>query len=454
MILVNNPGSWGAIYGPLKHADWHGCTPTDLIFPFFLFIVGVAIPFAFATRRTKGATTTQLCVSVVFRALSLVMLGLLLVSVPRSLPNPVCPEGSALLGVMNVSALLFVPMAIVLLLWPWKREWVGNCVVAAVAVCWLVIYLTIYHVPTPESGAGYAAGSGLTNPQAMRWPGVLQRIGVVYLFAGMIALLPWRAIAVIAAVLCVGYTAAMMDYGPTEQSDNLARKIDVAVFGRHAYGAYFNSEGALSYRAYPDPEGLLSTATALATCLLGILAGTWLRTDRPIADRAAGLLAAGVVGSVVGVVLGWWTIPVNKPIWTASYVVLTAGLACLTFGACFYAIDVKQRRTWCVPFVAFGMNAITTFLLAGIIGRLMGMIQVPRDWLPPAAPWVKAATTAPEMIGIQGFMAQWAGHVGRAITPTALHTAEAASLAYAVCFVAAFTVLAMGMYRAKIFLKV
>lgn len=438
MILVNNPGSWGAIYAPLEHAEWHGCTPTDLIFPFFLFIVGVATPFSFATRRAKGGTTADLLTGVVFRAISIVMLGMLLLSTARALPKPIMPDG--LLGMMNIMALGFVPAAFVLLLWPWKREWVGHIVTLAVVVCWLGIYLGISYLPQPQD---YLAGSGLTNPNAMRWPGVLQRIGVVYLFAGMIALLPWQAILCITIALCAGYTTAMMSYGPIEKTENLARMIDVYVFGKHAYGAY------------PDPEGLLSTFTALATCLCGVLAGKWLRTDKPITDRAAGLLAAGVIVSVIGIFVGWWTIPANKQIWTASFVLLTAGLACLCFGACFYVIDVKQKRSWCLPLVAFGMNPITMFLLAGITSRTMALITVPRSWLPPAAPWVKVPTTAAtDPIGIQSVFTQWAGHLQRLLTPEVAHTPEAASLAYAVCFVLVFTILALAMYRAKIFLKV
>jgi predicted acyltransferase len=195
----------------------------------------------------------------------------------------------------------------------------------------------------------------------------------------------------------------------------------VAVFGKHVYSAY------------PDPEGLLSTLPAITTTLIGLLVGRALRSDKPIAKRCAQMLIAGVALAATGVTIGWVGIPINKQIWTPSYAVLSAGLACLGLGAMFYAIDVRGRRRPAVPLVALGTNAILIFLLSGAISRLMGLVTVPPTWLPGAVD----ATTRPGSIGVRAVLTAWATHLQQAATPTAWHTPEAASLAYAVGFLAA-----------------
>ena len=452
MVLANNPGSWEHIYAPLQHAAWHGWTPTDLVFPFFLFIVGAAIPFAFAARTAPGATRGQLAAGVVVRGLALVLLGLLLHSVPGRLPANLpsnLPDGFGLLRALQIVAGLFVPAGFVLLLWAWKTTARSAVATAGVAAGWVVLFLLLSREVTRAAGLlppGHDFGTGLLDPRALRFPGVLQRIGVCYLAAGLLGLVGRRVVIASAAVAAsllylLLMTTVSLDGsvpGSFERETNLARAVDVATFGPHVY------------KAYPDPEGLLSTLPAITTTLVGLLVGRALRSDKPMADRCAGTMAAGVALAVAGVLLGWWVVPINKQLWTPSYAVLAPGLGCLALGAMCYAIDVRGRRGWAVPLIALGTNAILVFVLSGAVARLMGLIKVPPSWLPASA----AAATRPDAIGIRAVLTSWATHLQQIVTPVAWHTAEAASLAYAVGFLAVAWVVAAVLYRLRWFVKV
>jgi predicted acyltransferase len=309
MILVNNPGDWSNIYAPLKHAEWHGCTPTDLVFPFFLFIVGVAIPFAQAARLKRlqpGQTRAALVPAIVRRSLILFLLGFAIAAIP--------------LG----------------------------------------------------------ANSGILNWQDLRIMGVLQRIGICYFFAAMLGLFARpRAHVAVAVLLVVAYSVLMLlvpvpghGRGDLSRGHNLAAYVDTQVFGRHVWvKPPPDAPGQLGW----EPEGLLSTIPAIATTLLGLLTGQWLRTNRNGVEKVAAVLAFGVFGAALGYVLDRTLMPINKGLWTPSYVVYTAGLALLALGACYWLIDVSGYRAWSRPLVIFGMNAIAIFVLSGIVGRLMGV---------------------------------------------------------------------------------
>jgi predicted acyltransferase len=298
MLLVNNPGSWSSIYPPLRHATWHGWTPTDLIFPFFLFIVGVAMTFSFAARSERGADRRALMLNAARRAAILFGLGLLL----HGFPN----------------------------------------------------YLDL---------------SGL------RIPGVLQRIALAYFTATAIVLFLGRNAQVAAtAFLLLGYWLVMTlvpfpggDAGVLQPGLDIGAYIDRAVFGEaHLWQ---------SARTW-DPEGLFSTVPAVATVLLGLFAGSWLRSGRDPAVVTTGLFLAGNIGVVLG--LMWHPLfPINKSLWTSSYVVFTAGIACHFLAVCYWLIDVKGYRRWAKPFIMFGVNAITAFFLSGIFARVITMIPAP-----------------------------------------------------------------------------
>ena len=301
MVLVNNPGTWSAVYAPLQHAAWHGWTPTDMVFPFFLFVVGVSIPLALgpALERDAGG----LLLRVLRRAAVIFVLGLLLHALP------------------------FFPLA------------------------------------------------------ELRIPGVLQRIAVCYLLAALLVLATrgargWRVQAIAAGVVLVGYwllmtrvTAPGHVAGDLSPEGNLSGYVDRLVLGtRHIWQAT---------RVY-DPEGILSTLPATATTLLGVLAGHWLRVGqsggRPGARIAGGLAAAGLAATALGWLWGL-SFPVNKPLWTSSYALLMAGLAALALAACHWAIEVRGRRGWAVPFAVLGVHALTLFFLSSLMAKLLFIVR-------------------------------------------------------------------------------
>ena len=324
MLLVNHPGSWSAIYAPLRHAEWHGWTPTDLIFPFFLFIVGVTTHLSLESRRTRGATDGQLVAQILRRGALIILFGLL------------------------VSAFPYLP---------------------------------------------------LERITGMRIPGVLQRIGIAYIVSALIAMrTSVRQQIVIAGAILVGYWAAMVlipvpgvGAGVLDRPDaTLAAYVDRLLLDGHLWA---------QSRTW-DPEGPLSTLPAIVTAMLGVMTGRWIATPRPLLDRIAALFAAGVLGTAAGAAWGW-VFPINKNIWTSSYVVFTAGLACLLFATCLWLIDVQRVRGWTRPFVIFGMNPLVAFVGSGILARVayslvkveQGGAQVPiqtalyrggyASWLPP-----------------------------------------------------------------------
>jgi predicted acyltransferase len=293
MILVNNPGSWAYVYPPLEHAEWNGWTPTDLIFPFFLFIVGVSLLVAFTRRELAGATQAQLARKALLRGALIVLIGLLLSGFPQ---------------------------------------------------------YDLAH---------------------LRIPGVLQRIGVVYTITAFIFL--WfgpSARRWIAAALLVGYRVLLTLApvpgglaGDLSPAGNLGAWLDRLLLGGHLWTPDF------------DPEGLLSTLPAVATCLFGTFAGERLMTDEPPGDRTTGLLLMGAGLVVAGLAWSAW-FPINKSLWTSSYVLFTGGVACQALAACYWAVDVKGRDWWTRPAYVLGTNALFAFVLSGLVARGLSLWQV------------------------------------------------------------------------------
>jgi predicted acyltransferase len=291
MILVNNAGDEPSSYWPLKHAQWNGWTPTDLVFPFFLFIVGVAMPFSFSARLKRGESRRKLLGHVLWRGMALFALGVFLNGFPDQ-----------------------------------------------------------YH------------------PASWRVYGVLQRIGICYVISAILALwTDWRAWIVTVVGCLVGYWILMRfvpvpGFGmPThhipllDPDQNLAAWLDRRLLAGHLY------EGTR------DPEGVLSTIPAVATSLLGMLTGQWLRSSRSAQSKALGMALFGVIGVITGKVLDLG-FPINKKLWTSSYVIFTTGLALVCLALCHWIVDVKKwRGLWTKPLLVFGMNAIAAYVLAEAI---------------------------------------------------------------------------------------
>lgn len=271
MLLVNNPGDWGHVYAPLLHAQWHGCTPTDLIFPFFLFVVGVSIALGIAPRVEGGADRMPLQRTVLIRAARIIGLGL----------------------------------ALHLLAW------------------WL-----------------------LDKDHFRPW-GVLQRIGICFAVAGLLAIhaRAWTQWFCLFALL-FGYGGLLAWGGSYAPWDNLASRVDSALLGPLAY--QFDAASGHGH----DPEGLLSTLPAIATTLLGLRAGDWLRRG-----KVKHLWRAGVIALAMGALWTQW-LPFNKHLWTSSYVLWTGGWATLALALCHALID---RRGWPALGRSFGVNAIAAY---------------------------------------------------------------------------------------------
>ncbi|MGI8782661.1 MAG: acyltransferase family protein [Acidobacteriota bacterium] len=346
MILVNNPGNWNTVYGPLRHAPWDGCTPTDLIFPFFLFIAGVAIPFS---MRAPDAAGRAALVARIFRR-----------------------------------SLIIFAFGMLLALFPFFK------------------FATV------------------------RIPGVLQRIAVCYLVAALIFLFTDRRgqLAAIAALL-LGYWALMTlapvpgyGAGVLTPEGNLAAYIDNALMHSHLY------------RPTWDPEGILSTLPAIASVLLGVLAGQWLRSGRRSRQLLIGLSGAGAALVLAGWLWGR-VFPINKALWSSSYTLYTAGLAALGLAVCLWIVDLRGWKQWALPFTIFGRNSILVYVLAGLIARGLVSFKVTASEGPPV--FVKTYL-------YETFFAPLASPIN-------------ASLLYALCFVVILFVPMAILYAKGIFLK-
>lgn len=313
MILVNNPGTWSAIYPPLEHAAWHGWTPTDLIFPFFLFIVGVTTHLSLGARRARGDDDATLIRQVLRRGAIIFLLGFLMSAFPFY-------QWGTIEGMANPSL--------------WER-------------------------------IAYRA-------EHVRILGVLQRIGLVYVAAGLLTLrTSLKQQIVILAALLYGYWFAMTlipvpgkDIGAlllSRPSDTLAAWLDRAILGtNHIWG------GSVTY----DPEGPFSTIPAIGTAMLGVMAGRWIAQPKSLIERIAGLFAVGCLAIVAG--LMWnWSFPINKNIWTSSYVLFTAGMACVTLATIMWLVEEHGVRWWTKPFVIYGVNPIVAFVGSGVLARII-----------------------------------------------------------------------------------
>jgi len=295
MIVVNTPGTWTHVYPPLLHAEWHGWTATDTIFPFFLFIVGVSMAVSFARRRARGASRRELFLHALRRGAIIFGLGLAL----------------------------------------------------------NVLSLFVFH------------------RAHLRIPGVLQRIGVVYIFAAAIFLaFGRRGVLATVVLLLVGYWALMrfvpvpgFGAGRLDLEGNLAAWVDRAVLGEHTWKPGW------------DPEGPLSTIPAIATALLGAIAGEWLRTET-VRQKQLGLVIGGWLA--VGVGLLWsLSFPINKNLWTSSYAVFMSGLAALFLALCRGLFDGTDRPVWARPFEWLGRNPIAAFVLSTLVTIVSLGIKLP-----------------------------------------------------------------------------
>ena len=301
MVIVNTPGTWAYVYGPLRHAEWHGCTLTDLVFPFFLFIIGVAMRFSF--DKYDICKYGPLFNKIIFRTITIFSIGLLLNAFPFIRQN-----------------------------WDWS---------------------------------------------SFRILGVLQRIALAYFFASFIVLrLDVKGLVKISFFLLVGYWLLLMSYGfysgqdPYSLKYNLILVIDSFLLGEnHLYGGT-----GIQF----DPEGLLSTIPSIVTILIGFLVGTMIKTTNDHQDNIQRML---VLGSLL-IITGWlWSFgfPINKQLWTSSYVLYTAGIAIILLSGMIWIVDIKKIDWWTKPFVILGSNAIFLYVLSSLWVKILLKISFELD---------------------------------------------------------------------------
>jgi len=341
MILVNNPGDWGNVYPPLLHAEWHGWTPTDLVFPFFVFAMGMALPFS--STAGSGITREQF-LKILARSLRLVALGLFLNFFSRIEFGP--SHGLTLL----LFRLMITGFVGFLLLGNFETR-----IKLYIALALLAVML-------------FLAYSGLPHFAKVRVPGVLQRLGIVYFFAALIFQgFSFRPQFLIAVIVLVGYWL-LLAYVPVpgtgltgfEKGTNLAAWVDEILLREHVW---------LNSRPW-DPEGVLSTFPAIISCLTGTWAGVLLRTR---ADRR-NLIYTGLALLICGLI---WSnyFPVNKALWTSSFVLLAAGSGFMLIALTSYLCDDRPVGPLTSFLVMWGVNPIIVFYGAGILPRALNMIK-------------------------------------------------------------------------------
>lgn len=321
MLLVNDAGDWSHIHPWLEHAEWHGCTPADFIFPIFMLIVGVSISLAMGRQLDAGAAPGPLARAVLLRGARIVLLGIAL----------------------NVISMLML------------------------------------------DGRGF------------RLLGVLQRTGICFAAAGLLAIYlrdaraQWTAL----AAILLGYWGLLLAGGSLEPGLNLADRIDTALLGKLSY--QYDAATGLAH----EPEGLLSTLPSLGTVILGLRAGDWVRKG-----QIKALALAGAAAMLLG---GLWSLalPLNKQLWTSSFVLWTGGFGMMAIALAYQLIDV---RGWPAFGRAMGVNAIAAY----------------------AGSWIASC-----LLAVSGVMGPLYEHVFRApLTP--LIGPEGASAAFAACFTAVF----------------
>jgi predicted acyltransferase len=358
MILVNDPGSWKDVYPQLRHAQWNGWTFTDWIFPFFLFIVGVAMPFSFSKRLEAGGSPRALITHIFRRAAVIFALGLVVNGFPFWLDPTFSLATFRIPGVLQRIAICYLVASFIFIYGGIKAQvWGSGLLLAAY---WLLVRL----VPVPGFGAGVLEPTG-----SLQW------------------------------------------------------YVDSTLLKGHTW-VYAPAPGF-------DPEGIIGTIPAIATTLIGTIAGHWLRSSRTGKEKASWMFVVGSLMVLVGVILDRW-LPINKNLWTSSYVVFIGGWSLSCLATLYWLIDVKQLRRWATPFIIFGMNAIATYVLAELLAVTLGWIQ-----------WGQAGGVS---ISLQQFLfltffASWVSPVN-------------ASLLFAITYVLVMFLFAWVLWKKRWFVKV
>lgn len=363
MILVNNPGDWGYIYAPLRHAEWNGMTPTDLVFPFFMFVMGVSMSFSFS--KFSGTYPPAFWRKLFRRTGLLFLLGVFLSWFSLVLGNLVHGEGLT-----------------------WVQTW----------------------LPWHD----------------VRILGVLQRLALTYCLASvLVALVRSKAVlmGVAAGTLVVYALILALGHGFELSQSNVIAVVDRTLWGEsHMYREWLPDGGRISF----DPEGLLSTLPGVAHVLAGYFCGEVVRRKAPLDQRLLQLTVAGICLLFAGLLLSYGC-PLNKKVWSPTFVLVTCGFAYLLLVLLIWVIDVRRRQRWCFPFQTFGMNPLFIYVFASLLAVVVEVL--------PAGGGMGLQER------VYGLLAQ------------VFRVPELASLVYALLFVSLNGAVAWLLYRRKIFIK-
>lgn len=404
MTIVNNPGSWATVYPPLLHSDWNGCTPTDLVFPFFIFIMGVAVSFAMPTKNFDDTSFNKILI----RSLRMFCLGMFfnffgkiqlfgLDGIPLLIGRIIITisVGYALMGSFNARVKTYLAIGI------------------------FVTFLCL-------------AYSGIEAYQDVRLPGVLQRIGIVYFVISLLFLkTTLKTQIIVASTILLGYWAIMtlipvpgIGLANLDKETNLASWIDSVFLKNHVWAVTKTW----------DPEGILSTIPAIASGIIGLLIGQLL--NRPI-PKLEIVKKMGIVGIIL-IILGLlWSItfPLNKSLWTSSFVLYTSGIATLSLTIFYYVIDVANYKKWTKLFLVWGVNPMIVFFFSEIIPQALEMIQFQNPEIPS------------EQINLQNYLYHfW-------IAPV-FNNPMTASLAGALIYVTIWSIILRLFYKHQLIFKV
>lgn len=368
MILVNNPGSWGHIYAPLEHAQWNGLTPTDLVFPFFMFIMGVSTYFSLRKYNFQFS-------------------------------------GSAVLKIIRRTIVIFA---------------------IGMGIAWLGLSLRGINDDMNFWDA-------VLNFSNIRILGVMPRLALCYGFGSVIALavgrkaLPW----VIAAMLVAYAIILLTGEGFAFASHNIIARVDNAVLGEsHMY-----HESVDGVRLAFDPEGILSTLPSIAHMLIGFLCGGLILGEKDNNLRINKLFILGTILTFSGFLLDFG-MPINKKIWSPTFVLTTCGLASSFLGLLIWIIDIKGYRKWCRFFEAYGVNPLFMYVFGAILSIVIGNI------------YVKYAAVESGMTTVKGWIYQ------AVLMPAAGGDATLASLMFALLFVLTTWCVGYVLYKNKIYIKI
>ncbi|MEG1230235.1 MAG: DUF5009 domain-containing protein, partial [Flavobacterium sp.] len=344
MTIVNNPGDWGNVYPPLLHADWNGCTPTDLVFPFFIFIMGVAVPLAMPDKFYDDSTFNKILV----RSLRMLCLGIFFNFFGKI-------QLFGLEGIPLLIGRLAITIAVGYALMGSFSSKVKNILAFSI----LFIYL-------------FLAYSGIEAYSNVRLPGVLQRIAIVYFVISLLYLKTSQKTQIITGILLLlGYWAIMtlipvpgIGEANLEKGTNLASWIDSVLLEGHMY------RGTITW----DPEGILSTIPSIVNGIIGLLIGQVLQANTIKIQKAQKM---GIIGTILIFFGLIWDIvfPINKSLWTSSYVLYTTGLATVFLTILYYIIDIANYKKGFKPFLIWGVNPMIVFFTSQIIPQALVMIE-------------------------------------------------------------------------------